>query len=201
EPERFDHEGRFFQVKAAFSQPKPVDCGLPMVVSAGSSPTGREFALTKADALFMVVPELDSIAENLAGVRLAMGPRPINVYCSGHIFCRATKQETEDYYHYLIHETGDWAAGRFLLKSYEEIHSMPREILHSDPFIERLMSGSGTLPVVGDPDHVVDTFKKLNAAGISGMAFALPNYLEDFKIIREEVLPRMEAAGLREPWV
>ncbi|MEM7542301.1 MAG: LLM class flavin-dependent oxidoreductase, partial [Pseudomonadota bacterium] len=41
EPERFDHEGRFFQVKAAFSQPKPVDCGLPMVVSAGSSQAFR----------------------------------------------------------------------------------------------------------------------------------------------------------------
>jgi hypothetical protein len=33
------------------------------------------------------------------------------------------------------------------------------------------------------------------------MAFALPNYLEDFAIIRDEVLPRMERAGLRETYI
>ncbi len=60
------------------------------------------------------------------------------------------------------------------------------------------MSGSGTLPIVGDPDEVVATWQRLSDAGIDGMAFALPNYLEDFQVIREEVLPRMERAGLRE---
>jgi hypothetical protein len=43
----------------------------------------------------------------------------------------------------------------------------------------------------------VATFQRIGDAGVSGMAIALPSYLTDFEIFREEVLPRMEAAGMR----
>jgi hypothetical protein len=33
------------------------------------------------------------------------------------------------------------------------------------------------------------------------MAIALPSYLTDFEVFQEEVLPRMEAAGLRKKFV
>jgi len=45
----------------------------------------------------------------------------------------------------------------------------------------------------GDPDEVADTFAKLAEAGLDGMAFSLVNYLDDFPIVRDEVLPRLVA--------
>jgi alkanesulfonate monooxygenase SsuD/methylene tetrahydromethanopterin reductase-like flavin-dependent oxidoreductase (luciferase family) len=197
----FDFDGKFFQLKDVWGGPKPAGLDRPLVVSAGSSPTGRDFALNQADALFMVIADPAIIADEVRSIRAAMGKRKIKIYASGHVFCRKTERETKEYYDYLIHEQGDWNAGRYLLKAYEEIQSVPREVLQAPHFLHRLMSGMGTLPIVGDPDQVVATWQRLSQAGIDGMAFALPNYLEDFEIIREEVLPRMERVGLRLPYL
>ena len=200
----FDFDGTFFQLKDVWGGPKPLAHenveDRPIVVSAGSSPTGRSFALRQADALFMVIADPSVIADEVRSIRAAMGDRKIKIYASGHVFCRKTKKETQEYYDYLVHEQGDWDAGHYLLKAYEEIKSVPLEVLRAPPFLHRLMSGMGTLPIVGDPDEVVATWQRLSDAGINGMAFALPNYLEDFEIIRDEVLPRMEEAGLRVPF-
>jgi alkanesulfonate monooxygenase SsuD/methylene tetrahydromethanopterin reductase-like flavin-dependent oxidoreductase (luciferase family) len=130
-----------------------------------------------------------------------MADRPIKVYASGHLICRKTRKETEEYLHYLVHEQGDWAAGEYMRKSYEEIKSIPDAVLQSPEFLERLMSGHGTFRVMGDPDEVVATFQRISDAGVNGMAIALPSYLTDFQIFQEEVLPRMEAAGLRKKFV
>lgn len=200
EKDGFDFEGEFFQLKDVWGGPKPDGEDRPIVVSAGSSSTGRSFALRQADALFMVIADPTIIADEVRSIRAAMGKRKIRIYASGHVFCRKSAKETKAYYDYLIHEQGDWDAGNYLLKAYEEIQSVPLEVLRAPHFLHRLMSGMGTLPIVGDPDEVVATWQRLSEAGIDGMAFALPNYLEDFEIIRDEVLPRMERAGLRAPY-
>lgn len=209
EEQGFDFDGKFFQFKDVWGGPKPVSNNNseaagnhnPIVVSAGSSPTGRSFALREADALFMVIADPAIIADEIRSIRSAMGKRKIKIYASGHVFCRKNARETKEYYDYLIHEQGDWDAGHYLLKAYEEIKSVPTEVLRAPHFLHRLMSGMGTLPIVGDPDEVVATWKRLSEAGLNGMAFALPNYLDDFEIIRDEVLPRMERAGLRVPYL
>ena len=40
---------------------------------------------------------------------------------------------------------------------------------------------------------------RLSSAGLDGFALGMINYLNDFPHIRDELLPRMERAGLREP--
>lgn len=40
----------------------------------------------------------------------------------------------------------------------------------------------------------------MNARGVSGSALALLNYLDEMPYFVEEVLPRMEKAGLRQPF-
>jgi dimethylsulfone monooxygenase len=45
----------------------------------------------------------------------------------------------------------------------------------------------------------VETFKRLSGAGLDGLALGMINYVNDFPHIRDELLPRMERAGLREP--
>ena len=197
EEDAFDFKGHFFDLAKLRSWPKPFGSELPLVVSAGSSPAGRQFALENADALFMVVIDPDSIAAEIATIRQSMASRPINIYCSGHVICRQSAAETRDYYNYLIHENGDWAAGEFMRDSYAAMGSAPDEVLNSSVFLQRLMSGHGTLPIIGDPSEVADQIAHLHGAGLNGMAMALPNYLEDFEIFRVEVLPRLVERGIR----
>jgi FMNH2-dependent dimethyl sulfone monooxygenase len=197
--ERFDFAGRFFNMQAVISDPKPFGGTQPIVVSAGSSSTGRAFALRAADALFMLIPNLDTLASELALTRGAMANRPIDIYASGHVICRRTRAETREYYRYLIEEHGDWRAGHNMREAYAEIKSVPEAVYSSPAFLDRLMTGSGTFQIIGDPDDVVATFQRIHDAGVNGMAIALPSYLSDFEIIRDEVLPRMIATGLRVP--
>jgi FMNH2-dependent dimethyl sulfone monooxygenase len=201
EDEPFDFTGEHFTLKGVWSKPKPFGADRPIVVSAGSSPAGRSFALRQADALFMIITDLDALDADLERVHGSMAERPISVYASGHVVCRKSKKETEEYLRYLVEDTGDLAAGQYMRKSYEEIKSIPDAVLKSPEFLSRLMSGHGTFRVMGDPDEVVATFQRISDAGVDGMAIALPSYLTDFEIFREEVLPRMEKAGLREKFI
>ena len=64
---------------------------------------------------------------------------------------------------------------------------------------DRIAAGSGTFPVVGNPDRVAGTFKQLSDAGLDGMAAAFVNYLDELPFFCEHVLPRMERLALRSP--
>jgi hypothetical protein len=58
----------------------------------------------------MVIDDDSKLKDEISSIRLAAQGRSIGVFASGHILCRATAQETKDYYHYLVHEKGDWEA-------------------------------------------------------------------------------------------
>ena len=53
----FDYDGKYFNLKNVDGKPKPWGEGRPMLMSAGSSPAGRNFAVKHTDCLFMVITE------------------------------------------------------------------------------------------------------------------------------------------------
>ena len=195
ESEPFDFKGRYFDLKGVAGNPKPFGGERPLTMSAGSSPAGRAFAARHADCLFMVIPSLDTLAEEVSAVRGSAAPRRVGVYASGHLICRRTQKETEEYYHYVVHEMGDWEAAEHSVDIRRHGQSLPAEMLAS--MKERFVAGLGTFPVVGGPDEVAAKFKRLSDAGLDGMAVGLVNYIADFPVLRDEVLPRMARLGLR----
>jgi FMNH2-dependent dimethyl sulfone monooxygenase len=166
-------------------------------MSAGSSETGRAFAVRNADCLFMVIVDVDKLPDEISAVRAAAPDRPIGVFTSGHLICRRTEKEARDYHHYIVREKGDWeAAERAIAKRLGGgTQSIPKEKLLQ--MQERFISGGGTFPVIGSFDDVAQTFKRLADAGLNGMATGLVNYTREMPYLRDEVLPRMERLGLR----
>jgi dimethylsulfone monooxygenase len=194
--ELFDFDGKYFRLKRAGGKPKPWGDSRPLIISAGSSPTGRAFARRNADCLFMLVVDLDKLAAEIKAIRTG-AERNFGIYASGHMFCKKTRKETDEYYHYLVHEKGDWPAAEFLIRMHHANGAIPTEMI---PLLrERFVSGTGTFLVRGDPDDVAQQYKRMAEAGLDGMAVALPNFLDDFAVVREEVLPRLERLGLRVP--
>lgn len=55
EDEEFDHEGRFYQVKKGYLQPKPIQKPCPPVMNAGASERGRHFAAKNCDLAFTLL--------------------------------------------------------------------------------------------------------------------------------------------------
>ena len=198
ENEPFDFDGKYFRMTGVESRPKPYGGGRPLVMSAGSSAAGRAFAMRHADCLFMIIVDLEILAAETASIRALTGPgHGAGIYCSGHVVCRPTQKEAEEYYRYYVHDMGDWEGAEHLLQIRQgQQQSVPPERLAQ--IKERLVSGLATYPVVGSPDRVAAQFLRLSEAGIDGMAFGLVNYIDDLPFVREELLPRMARLGLRE---
>jgi FMNH2-dependent dimethyl sulfone monooxygenase len=194
EEEPFDFKGKYFDLKGVLGKPRPFGNGRPLLMSAGSSGAGRAFAARHADCLFMIVIQSETLAEEVRNIRAAAG-RPVGVYSSGHIVCRRTQKEAEEYYHDLVYKNGDWAAVEKTLSIRVNQQSIPAEKLAQ--MKERLISGLGTLRILGSPDTVANTIKQLSDAGLDGSAFGLINYIDDLPLIRDEVLPRLERLGVR----
>jgi alkanesulfonate monooxygenase SsuD/methylene tetrahydromethanopterin reductase-like flavin-dependent oxidoreductase (luciferase family) len=197
ENEPFDFHGAHFDIEGVVSKPKPYGGGRPLLMSAGSSGTGRAFAVRNADCLFMVIVDVDKLADEIAALRASAEGRPIGVFTSGHLICRRTEKEARDYHHYIVREKGDWeAAEKAIAKRVGGgTQSIPKEKLLQ--MQERFISGGGTFPVIGSFDDVARTFKRLADAGMDGMAIGLVNYVRELPYLRDEVLPRMERLGLR----
>ncbi len=200
EEEPFDFDGRFFKLKGVLGKPKPVGGSRPVLMSAGSSPRGREFAARHADCLFMTIYDYDLVSKDIEALRsLAPAGRNPGVFASGHVISRPTEKETQEYYHYIVHEMGDWEAAEHItrIRISGGGQSVPPEILKQRT--AQMIAGIGTTPVVGSFDQVAELFKRLNDSGLDGMAIGFVNYINDFAILRDEILPRMERLGLRKP--
>jgi dimethylsulfone monooxygenase len=193
----FDYEGKHFHLKNVTGKPKPWEGSRPLLMSAGSSPAGRAFAARHVDCLFMVTGDETTIAPEVAAIRA--GRNGLGVFASGHLLCRATVKETQDYYHYLVHEKGDWEAAEAAIRRriQGDGRSLPQQQLKG--MMERFISGGGTFPVIGSYDEVAATLKRLSDAGLDGMALASVNYVQEMPVIRDEILPRLERLGLRQP--
>jgi alkanesulfonate monooxygenase SsuD/methylene tetrahydromethanopterin reductase-like flavin-dependent oxidoreductase (luciferase family) len=195
--EPFDYRGKHFNLKRVGGKPKPWGGSRPLLMSAGSSPAGRAFAARQVDCLFMVIADESKVRDEVAALRAVR--EGLGVFASGHLMCRRTPKETQEYYHYLVHEKGDWEAAEAVIRRRlaGDGRSLPQDRLHA--MMERFISGGGTFPVIGSYDEVAATLKRLSDAGLDGMALASVNYVQEMPVIRDELLPRLERLGLRQP--
>lgn len=197
----FDFHGTFFKLEGVVGSPKPYFGDRPLLMSAGSSPAGRGFAAKHADCLFMHLVDEDTLAQEIASIRAyahEMGRQDrIGVYSSGHVVCRPTQKEAEEYYEYYAVEKADFQSVETLMKTRAEGRSLsPGKAAYN----KRLLAGGiGTFGIVGSPDLVAAKFRKLSDAGLDGMAFGLVNYLDEVPFLVAELLPRMERLGIRQP--
>ena len=74
--EPFDFKGEFFDLKHVTARPKPFGGERPILVSAGNSPVGRDFALRRADCVFMGVRDTEQLGAEISYMKiLASVPR------------------------------------------------------------------------------------------------------------------------------
>ncbi len=197
--EPFDHDGAHFRLKGAFGSPLPYG-GRPLIFNAGFSAEGRAFAERNADYLLTTLVDIDRGAGDVASIKAnaAANGRDVDVIATSHVVCRPTTSEAEAYYEYYSNERADWPAVDRLME-LQALHakSFPPEAFKL--FRQRFAAGFGTYPIVGDPDHVASELARISAAGFAGTTVSFVNYLDELPYFRDEVLPRLEAMGVRAP--
>ena len=66
-------------------------------------------------------------------------------------------------------------------------------------FRSRFAAGHGSCPLIGTPDEVADEIERFHRAGFGGMTLSFVDYLSELGYFAQEVLPRLEARGVRIP--
>ena len=208
----FDWKGEFYDLRGLVTDPLPVQKPRPPVMSAAQSGDGQIFAAQAADILFTAMHSVDQVRDTLTRQRelsARYGRRP-DVYVETQIVCKPTRKEAEEWVHYYAVEMADQEALDYfrrqkaitLSKSTREAQSVAdKAVLASVKPAERKYAGifPGMYPLVGSPDDLVEEFRKLEAIGVAGSALVFLNYLQEMPYFVQEVLPRMERAGLRVP--
>jgi len=196
----FGFKGDHFDLKDIVGDPKPYQGERLVTMNAGASPVGREFGAGNFDFLFTPLRDPATATEEVAEAKAlaAAAGNTLHVFALSLIVCKPTQKEAEDYYDYACRQNRDEAAVEKLLA----IRGLEADKL--DPnFLEMMrdrLVGHGLYPIVGDPDHVAGELAKLTDMGFDGTSISWVNYLEEFDIFADEVLPRLERMGLREPF-
>ncbi|MEM7704377.1 MAG: LLM class flavin-dependent oxidoreductase [Pseudomonadota bacterium] len=195
----FDWDGKFFNLKGVYGFPRPFD-GTPPIMNAAGSKQGREFATRNADFLFCISVDPDESRQEVIDIQeggKAHG-RNTGVFTLAHVVCRPTQAEAEEYLRYYADENADWEAVDNLMR-LQGMHaqSFPAEAL--EMLRGRFAAGHGTLPLVGDPDTVAAELKRISDAGFAGCTLSFVDYAKEFPYFRDEVMPRLERMGLRQP--
>jgi FMNH2-dependent dimethyl sulfone monooxygenase len=181
----------------------------PPVMSAGFSPRGRDFAARAADVLFLNVTELDQVPGLLADVaaHMARYRRTISVFTMGHVVCRPTRRQAEEYFHYFAEEMADTDGqdyyrqnrGATVPDAGSAPIARPFENRFTRAGAERYAGGyPGAYPFVGSPDDIAEEMARMSATGLAGCTVAFVDYLKEIPLFVQEVLPRLEGLGLRE---
>ena len=196
----FDWQGKYFQCENIYGNPHPVQAHVP-IINAAASPEGREFALRNADFLFTPVFDFEQAAATTSQISQASksNGRDVGVFTFSTVVCRPTQAEAEEYLHYYANENADWEAVDYLM-ALQGMHaqSFTPEALAS--FRDRFAAGHGGYPLIGTPDHIADQLEQMHNAGIAGTTLAFVDYAAEFPYFRDEVIPRLEAKGLRQPY-
>ncbi len=199
ETEPFDYDGEFYQLENVRAQPKPISEPWPVIMNAGQSGPGLNFAVNNADFLFRAIQHIDAAKADVASVleqSQSLG-RSIGILTNCTVVCRPTEKEARDYHqYYAVDHADDDAVERIYtgrgIKDNPDLSDAVKADIRN-----RIASGNSAYPIIGDPDQVASEMKTLSDLGFSGIAMGLVNYVDHFPYFRDEVLPRLEALGLR----
>jgi alkanesulfonate monooxygenase SsuD/methylene tetrahydromethanopterin reductase-like flavin-dependent oxidoreductase (luciferase family) len=183
--EPFDFDGTFYQLKNVRAKPKPISQPRPLVMNAGQSGPGLDFAVRNADYLFRAIQEMSVAKAEVAQVKAqskALG-REVGVFTNAYCVCRPTVKEAEEFHHYYAVENAN--------------PDLSDEVKAEIKL--RMAGGNSAYPLIGDPDTIAEKMQMLSEIGFSGIAMGLVNYLDELPYFRDEVLPRLERLGLRQP--
>lgn len=179
--QRFDYKGEFLIINRGSADPKPYQKSRPVLISAGSSPKGREFSAKYCDIKFSVIEDVEKgvawvkAMKNLAWTKYQ---RDIGTFTYFYAIVRDTEKEARDYYNYHVHKKGNWEAADNVCKiSGTESGFYTPEYL--DKFRANFIAGWGGYPLVGTPDQVTDRLIELSGTGIDGTLVSMVDYNQE----------------------
>ena len=197
EEDEIDFDGRFIRMKRGMSQPKPLQAPHPVLMNAGGSPAGQRFVADHCDVAFIRANRLQDIAAEVEGYRrLARETtgREIQIWLIGSMVHGDTPDDAERLVlHYIDH------ADQTYIDSYFAHRNKPLSAAEQLALKRKYAFAGGGVPIVGDAESIARQLASLNASGVDGVLMTWIDYQAGVRKFGAEVLPRLEAMGLRAP--
>ena len=203
EEDAFDFDGDFFQGRSVWSQPKPLQKPYPPIMNAGSSSQGQLFSAKHANMNFVMLKQKDrdsDVAQINHLKKLALDAnRSSQCWIHGYVVCRETEEEATEYLKHYVVDKGDNIAVTNMLDIFGiESQTLDDSVLNEFKF--HFKAGHGGYPLVGTPDQIVSKIQDLSSMGVDGILLSWVDYIEEAQYWIKNVLPRLEQAGLRDPF-
>jgi len=202
--EKFDFDGKYYRIRGGYLQPKPVQSPHPVIMNAGASERGRHFACRHCDLVFTNIRSRD-LATHTAHIgayhtlaRETYG-REVKVWSNATVIEAETEREAREFYHYYVHEKGDWVAARNVIDTMAaEMNKRDYPEAQRKAMSEMIISGWGGFPLIGTKEQVVDGLIALSQIGLDGVLLSFPRYIADMRRFRDVTYPLLKQAGLRD---
>ena len=197
--EPLTHAGQWWRTEQAYVAPKP-DNKKVVLVSAGSSPAGIEYAARHSDIVFVTSPAgadpaaaCEALPTHIARIREAASAhgRGIKVLINPHVICRDTEAEAKAQYRRILDAADPVALDNFVA-SFRSGDQTSWRGHGKDSW-----AVGGNVHLVGDPEQIVDWFGRLKAAGCDGVQINFFDFLPELEFFGARVLPLLKQAGLR----
>jgi len=197
--EELNFKGQFYKTERGWLSPKPVN-GRPIIVNAGSSGAGLEYAAKYSDLLFITSPTGHDPAKACAALPdynkkvKAVGKkynRNLKTIINPHIICRETEKEARDQARAIVEHQDREATDNYFATFSGGDQASWKNTNRDDWVI------GGNVHLIGSPEQIVDWLVKLNNAGCDGVQINFYDFLPDLEFFGDRVLPLMKQAGLR----
>jgi pyrimidine oxygenase len=188
---RSSFRGRFFSMEDCMGLPRPQRRPHPPIVCAGMSDPGLRFTTRHCDYGFLgggpwVADLLDR--SKRMGAELGRKSKNIVLYT---VVAEATDEAAEARVAYYKSGADIDAIRGYADAASNDAHGTTSKGYEEFAFLTQTMGGSY--------DSVVAQLEEHERMGADGVLFAVADPVRDVDLVIEEILPRMERAGLRKP--
>ncbi|MGE0859550.1 MAG: LLM class flavin-dependent oxidoreductase [Gammaproteobacteria bacterium] len=210
----FDFHGDFFHAHDVLVRPRPVRAPRPILVNAGSSPAGMDYAARHCDWLFVVGdPPAMRATSNEAQAAAARHGRRLQVatFCYSVWDANAARARAEFERHRanLDDDAVNWLLFRGLDQpgrgggtsfAPSPTGGPARSLREAvgDKSFERYGLGIGSHQLIGDYDQVAEEIRHMHRdCGLDGILFTWHDQVRGLQQLEDHILPRLRAMGLR----
>lgn len=205
DPGEFDYESNNFRMKKAISRPQPIQKGGIPIMNAALSPVGMRFS-AKNSQIGLISPQGNSpedwrpqLEAYKKMAREEFG-REIQLWTNVSVVQRDTQKEAEDYLHRYAEEYLDTEVLDSIMLTISKENNIP---LGSErlEFMRRRMAVGAGHPLIGSPQSIAEQLETISRVGIDGIIMTWPDSIDGVRRFSRDVLPLLEQAGLRKPFV
>jgi len=203
EHDAIDVDGKYYQVRGRIKAPRPVQNPHPLLVSAGASPTGMDFAARHCDMLVVAGDSAEQVQlteKRLEPIVRAAGrDDPLGVSPFAIVIVREHEGEAEEEYERLCRSLNFEATRELTADILGDIRSIDALFsgMTREEAAEAWGSGRGILKFLGTADQVAEQLIEMKrTTGTTNILINFPLWNPREVLDFRQVLDRLEDAGV-----